>query len=91
MFINGRMDTDDVVDTQRNIYSAVRKNKTMPLAATWMGLETVLPSEARDKCHVTLLIAEDLMLQMNVFTEQKETHRHRKQTMVTRGERLGEE
>ena len=28
---------------------------------------------------------------MNLFTKQKQTHRHRKQTMVTKGERAGED
>ena len=26
---------------------------------------------------------------MNLFTKQKQTHRHRKETMVTKGEMLG--
>ena len=29
------------------------------------------------------------MIQMNLFTKQKETHRHRKKSMVTKGERGG--
>ena len=29
------------------------------------------------------------MIQMNLFTKQKQTHRHRKLTMVTKGERVG--
>ena len=29
------------------------------------------------------------MVQMNLFTKQKQTDRHRKQTMVTKGERWG--
>ena len=28
-------------------YSAVKKNKTMPFAATWMELETLLLNEVR--------------------------------------------
>ena len=31
------------------------------------------------------------MIQINLFIEQKQTHRHRKQTMVTKGERQGGE
>ena len=52
MFISGRMDTDDVVDMQQNIYSAVRKNKIMPFAATWMDLEIIILNEVKDKCHM---------------------------------------
>ena len=41
-------------------YSAVKKNKIMPLAATWMDLEIVIPSELsqteKDKYHMISLI-----------------------------------
>ena len=30
------------------------------------------------------------MIQMNLFTKEKQTHRHRKQTTVTKGKRGGE-
>ena len=60
MFISGRMDTDDVVDMQQNIYSAVRKNKIMPFAATWMDLEIIILNEVsqteQDKHHMISLI-----------------------------------
>ena len=42
-------------------YSALKKSKMMPFAATWMELETLIPSEvsqkAKDKYHVILLIS----------------------------------
>ena len=41
-------------------YSAIKKNKRMPFAATWMDLETFIVSEAsqkeKDKYHMTSLI-----------------------------------
>ena len=41
-------------------YSAIKKNKIMPFAATWMYLETVILSEVsqtqKDKYHVISLI-----------------------------------
>ena len=41
-------------------YSAIKKNKIMPFAATWMELETLIPSEVsqknKDKCHMISLI-----------------------------------
>ena len=37
-------------------YSALKKNKIMPLAATWMDLEIIILSEVsqteKDKCHM---------------------------------------
>ena len=48
------MDKEDVV----HIYSAIKKNEIMPLAATWMDLEIVILSEAsdKDKYHMISLI-----------------------------------
>ena len=41
-------------------YSAIKKNKTMPLVATWMELEALILSEVsqkeKDKYHMTSLI-----------------------------------
>ena len=41
-------------------YSAIKKNKTMLFAATWMELETLILSEIsqKDKCHMISLILE---------------------------------
>ena len=42
-------------------YSAIKKNKTMPFAATWMELETLILSEVskkeKDKYHMISLIS----------------------------------
>ena len=41
-------------------YSAIKKNKILPFATTWMKLESIMPSEIsqseKDKNHMTLLI-----------------------------------
>ena len=38
-------------------YSTIQKNKIMPFAATWMELETLIPSqEEKDKYHTVSLI-----------------------------------
>ena len=39
-------------------YSAIKKNEIMPIAATWMDLEIIIPSKVsqKDKCHVLSLI-----------------------------------
>ena len=55
----------------------------MPFASTWMDLETVTLSEVRQR-----QISYDIgykwslikMVQMNLFTKQKQSHRCRKQT-----------
>ena len=42
-------------------YSAIKKNKIMPFAATWMEIETVILSEVsqkeKDKYHIISLIS----------------------------------
>ena len=42
-------------------YSAIKKNRIMPFAATWMELETLIPSEVsqkeKDKYHMISLIS----------------------------------
>ena len=57
----------------------------MPFAATWMQLEMIILSEVslteKDKYHMISLMCGILkMIQMNLFTKQKKTRRHRKQT-----------
>ena len=47
--------------TQWNNYSAIKKNKIMPFAATWMELETLILSEVnqkeKDKYHMISLMS----------------------------------
>ena len=57
----------------------------MSFAATWMDLEIIISSEVRQKekvkyCDITYIWNLKKMIQMNLFTKQKQTHRHRKQT-----------
>ena len=52
----------------------------MPSEATWMDLEIIIKSE-KDKYHmVSLTVQSKKVTEMNLFTKQKQTHRHRKQT-----------
>ena len=55
-------------------YSAIKKNETMPTAATWMDLEIITLSEVSDKTkyHMVSLVYVILkIIQINLFTQQK--------------------
>ena len=55
----------------------------MPFAETWMDLEIIILSEVsqkeKDRYHYGITYMWNQMIQMNLFTKQKQTHRHRKQ------------
>jgi len=40
---------EDVVHIYSGLFSAIKKDKIMPFAATWMDLEIIILSEVRDK------------------------------------------
>ena len=55
----------------------------MPFAATWMDLQIIILSEVsqkeKDKYHVISVMCRVLkIIQINLFTKQKQTHGHRK-------------
>ena len=61
-------------------YSAIKKNEMMPFAATWMDLQiTILSEVSQRKTNVSLTYESKKTVQMNLFTKQKQTHRHGKQ------------
>ena len=53
----------------------------MPLAATWIDLKIIILNEEsqteKDKCDVTYMQNIKIMIQANLFTKQKQTHRLR--------------
>ena len=55
----------------------------MPFAATWMDLEIIIVSEVsqtdKHKYMISLSVEPKKMIQMNAFTNQKQTHRLKKQ------------
>ena len=59
-------------------YSAIKRNKIMPFVATWMDIELIILSEVRqrktNRCY-HLYAESKKIIQMNLLTKQKETHR----------------
>ena len=58
-------------------YSDIRKNEIMPFAATWMDLEILILSEVsqRQISYDITYVESKKMIQMNLCTKQKQTHR----------------
>ena len=76
-------------------YSAIKKNKIMPFAATWMELETLIRSEVsqkeKDKYHMLSLVSRIYYrAQMNLSTEKKIMDMEKRLVVARReGEGLG--
>ena len=72
---------------------AIKKNKIMPLAVTWMNLDIVILSEVSqrqisyDVTYIWNLFFKKV-IEMKLFTKQKYSHRCRKQT-YGKGEWVG--
>ena len=56
-------------------YSAIKRNETLPFAATWMDLEIIILSEIsqkeKGKYHMIAHVEPKKLIQMNSFTKQK--------------------
>ena len=68
-------------------YSAIKKNEIIPFAATW--IEIIILSEVNQikqiSQDITYMWNLKNMIQMNLFTKQKQTCRPRKQTYGLQG------
>ena len=49
-------------------------------------LELIVMASPKDEYHISVICGLKKIIQMNLFTNQKHTHRHRKQTLVSKGE-----
>ena len=73
-------------------YSAIKRSKLMPLAATWMDPENVMLCElsqtGKEKYCMTFFICGIVkgMIQINLLTKQKETHTLREQANGCHGD-----
>ena len=60
-------------------YSDIQKNKIVPFAATWMDQETDILNKAREREIGDMTNMQNLkeMIEMNLFTKQKQTQKLR--------------
>ena len=78
-------------------YSAIKQNEIMAFAITWTDLGSVTLSEIsqteKRKYHMACLICrlQKQLIQMNLYTNQKQTHRLREEISGCRVEGWGEE
>ena len=65
-------------------YSTIKKSEIMLFAATWVDLEIIILSESDRKRQISYDITymQNLktVIQMNLFTKEKQTHRKKKYT-----------
>ena len=76
------MGKEDVGHIHRAVLLSLRKNETMPYVATWMDLESVILNDIRqteEQKHLRsfILKIKNVMVQVLLLTNQKETHRLR--------------
>ena len=81
MSIDRGVDKENVVYIHNGILLSHKKNEIITFAATWMDLEIIILGEVSQtekyKYYITYMWN---LIQMNLFTKQKQTHRRKKQT-----------
>ena len=68
-------------------HSSIKENEIMPFVATWMDLEITLSelSQTEKNKYIITHMQNLKMIQINIFTKQKQIQRHRKQTWLPEG------
>ena len=57
------------------------KNEMLPFVATWMDLDNIMLSKIKTSIiRYHLHVESKKIIQTNLYTKQKQAHRHRKQT-----------
>ena len=75
--------------TMAGVLQKLPHSEIMPFAITWVDLEmTTLSEVSQRKTNTVYRIYVDskIMIQLNLSTEEKQTHRHREQAYGYRGE-----
>ena len=71
------------VEIYNRLLLSHKKNEIMPSLVTWMDLEITILTEVRERqIGYHLHMGSKNMIQINLFTKQKQTHRHGKPTYV---------
>ena len=80
----------DVVHIYNEILFS-HQNEIMPFTATWMDLEIIILNQVsqRQTSYDIAYRKLNKKIQMNLFTKQKQMHRHRKQTYGFQGGKKG--
>ena len=77
------MNKEDEVHIYNGILLSHKKNEIMRFVATWMDLEVIIRKWSQTNTNILcyhLYVESKKMIQMNLFTKQKHTHRFWKQT-----------
>ena len=94
MSIKRGMDKEDVAYTHTHTHGilVIKRNKIMPLADTWMDLDTGIQSEIshKEKNKYCIYIGSRKMVQINLFAKQKiQTQTQRKKHIDTKSRKSG--
>ena len=88
MSMSRGMDKQDVACVHNGKILSHKRNEAMPFAATRTDPESIIRSEVSQRRQISqnicgiLYVESKKMIQMNLFTKQKQTHRENELTVV---------